>query len=393
MRAKFFLLSCLLLLPLWMGCPPRRPQPTIVDTSGRGAPPGGRPLRFGTIDALPPSPEPGFRVANTQQEWGGAPVQVDFATAMLLVASAGLAPTGGHSMTVQSVTEAAGELHVAVVQTAPGLNCPVPQAQEWVGTVVATEKVRLPVRFHVTQTQSQPCLEPPVASMACTVDGTDASGTSLHVPEGATVTCNASASRTDGGRGGPPARGSWALTTSPEGAAPQQIPDAPQTQLRLETPGRYVLQLTVADDQGTEATAEATLHVGGPQQQTTVKLEWAPATEGGATVDLPFTLHVFRSRRDCSPGSRTPPAWCSAETPASPSAPRTVTLPADAAVGRFDIAVDYPSGNRPGEAVAQITVAIDGMTIAEWRDTETREAGFRWEPGAITLPNATIETE
>lgn len=389
MRARH--LACLCVLLVFAACKRQQMQPTFVDTSGRGAPPGGRPVGFAPVNALPPSPEPGFRVARSAADWGTGQPPIDFAQGMVLIASAGMAPTGGHSMTVQSVTEAQGEVHVMVVQNAPGLNCPVPQAAEWVGAVVGMEKINLPVRVHVTQTQSQPCLEPPVAALECGVEGSDRRGTTIHVPEGAIVVCDASGSRTDGGRGGPPARGSWALTTIPEGAATQDVPDAPRASVSLDTPGRYVITLTIADEQGTEATAEATILVGPPQEQTEVKLEWAPVAEG-ATVDLPLTLHVFRGRRDCSPGSSNPPNWCQAETPASPSAARTVRLPADTAVGRFAVAVDYPSGNRPSEAVAQVTLLIDGVEVAEWRDTETREANFRWEPGAIILPNATIET-
>ena len=381
----------LLLSLLCAGCPKRQAQPTFVDTSGAGAPPGGRPVRFGTLSALPPTPEPGFRVARTAADWGSGPPPVDFNQAMVLVASAGTAPTGGHSMMIQSVTEAAGELHVQVVQNAPGPNCPVPQAPEWVGTVVATEKVNLPVRFHVSQTQSQQCLEPPVAEVVCNVEGTDQRGTTLHAPEGASVVCDASGSRTDGGRGGPPARGSWELSTMPEGAAPQPIPDSPRATLRFDTPGRYVVRLTIADEQGTTATAEATILYGPPREATTVKLEWVAVAEG-STVDLPLTLHVFRGRRDCSPTSSSPPAWCQAEAPASPGASRSVTLPANEASGRFDVAVDYPSGNQPSQAVAEITIAVDGIEVARWRDSETREARYRWEPGSIVLPQVSIES-
>ncbi len=382
-----FLVAC-------AACTPKTNFPTTVDTSGRGAPPGGRPIRFGAVNAAPPSSDAGFRIVRTQEEWGGSPAPVDFAQAMVLVASAGMAPTGGYLLTVQRVSEASGEVHVEVEHRAPGPNCPVPQSPEWVGQVVAMDSVAAPVRVHVTQTQAQPCFEPPVATLECWQEGSDARGTMLHVPEGSTIVCDGSGSRTDGGRGGAPARGAWELVAAPEASqhAAGPLAEEPQAQLVLDAPGTYTVRLTIYDPQGTTATADATILAGPPQQHLSVHLAW-DAVQAGASSYPATRLLVLRGTRGCYVGSPSNPAWCDA-APVSednPSAGSVIRLPVDRARGQYQIVVDYPEGNRPAEVVAKVAIQIDGVTVREIRDAETREPGYRWEIANVAMPAGTIE--
>lgn len=389
------LLGCVALV--LAACVPQsqQQQPTFVDTSGRGAPPGGRPIRHGAVNALPPSPEAGFRVARSPEDWGGGQPPVDFGQAMVLVASAGMSPTGGYAMNVRNVTEAAGEVHVEVEHRAPGQNCPVPQSAEWVGQVVALERVEAPVRFHVARVQAPPCVDPPVAAVRCWAEGSEHRAQSLHVPERAAVVCDGSESRTDGGRGGPPASGSWELVSAPEGSTVPTgtLGQGPQARLQPDVPGAYVVRLTIADAQGTTATSDATIHAGPIQQNLEATVSWSsPGGGDGAATGGPLALKILRGSRGCYLGSRSLPVWCEIEPVSAddPNAGAVARLPAERARGEFLVAVDYPEGNQPDQAVAQIQLKADGVVVGEWRDAEARAAGDRWEVATVEMPAGTI---
>lgn len=67
------------------------------------------------------------------------PPTVDFASEMVIVVSQGLKPSGGFSIDVVQITEAATEQHVVVRSTSPGAFCAVAGALTW-----PTQVVRLP---------------------------------------------------------------------------------------------------------------------------------------------------------------------------------------------------------------------------------------------------------
>ena len=370
-------------------------QPTTVDTSGRGAPPGGQPLRYGTIDARPATPEAGFRVVRSAEEWGGSPLSVSFDQAMVLVASAGMANTGGYSINVQGVTRVNDQVHVQVVHTAPGIDCPVPQAAEWVGQVVAMERVDAPVNFHVVQAQHPPCVDDPVVAFECWAEGTELRDTSLRIPEPATIQCDATASRTDGGEGGPPTGGGWRLLAVPEGSSltPGEFGQGPRATFTPDAPGPYPFEVSVTDAHGNTATANGTVVVGPLGEALEVRAAWDPATEG-ATVERPIILKVFKGSRACSLTGRGPPPWCTIEAIGEgPGAGTLIRLPVAVAGGEFEIVLDYPEGNDPEQAVAVITVTGDGAPIAEFRDTEQRSPRFRWDVATVQMPAGTVEAE
>lgn len=389
MRALPLLLIGTMLL---CGCPPRQSQPTTVDTSGRGAPPGGQPLRYGEIPARPATPAAGFRVVRTADDWGGSELGLSFDQAMVLVASAGMASTGGYSIDVESVTRLPDGVHVLVTHTAPGEGCPVTQAAEWVGEVVSMERVDEPVHFHVVRQQAPPCLDAPAVAFECWAEGSEHRATSLHVPDATTITCDASASRTDGGQGGPPAGGTWKLLAAPEGSslAAGPIGDGPRVSFQVDAPGPYPVEVTVTDAQGNEASATGSVVVGPVAEALQVQVEWRPVSEG-ASVELPLILKVFRGGRACSLVGRRPPPWCTIEaTGEGPAAGTVVRLPADAAAGDFEIIVDYPEGNQPDQAVAEMTVTADNTPVAVFRDTEQREPQFRWEVAEVSMPSGAV---
>lgn len=389
MRAVPAILVAVLLLP---GCIRPVDQPTTVDTSGRGAPPGGQPLRFGAIPARPGSPEPGFRVVRSERDWDGGPLSLSFDEAMVMVASAGIPPQGGSTLEIQSVSQVAGEVHVQVLHTLPGEECPMTGAGEWVGQVVAAERVDAPVHFHVVQQQQPPCVDPPVVAFECWAEGNDLRATSLHVPDATTIRCDASASRTDGGQGGPPAGGSWKLLAVPEGSSLSagEIAQGPRMELAVDAPGPYPIEVSVTDAHGNTSTAQGTVTVGPVAEALEVRVEWDPTTEG-ASVELPTILKVFRGPRACSLTGRGPPPWCTIEhTGEGPGAGTVARLPADSAAGSFEIIVDYPEGNQPEQAVAQVTVTADGTPVAVIRDTEARQAGYRWQVASVTMPEGAV---
>ncbi|HET7234476.1 MAG TPA: protease complex subunit PrcB family protein [Longimicrobium sp.] len=76
---------------------------------------------------------------------------VDFGREMLLVAGMGRRPTGGHSVTIESVTRAGGELVVRVAEQRPGPRCGVTQALTAPADVVAIPRSADAVRWVVRE--------------------------------------------------------------------------------------------------------------------------------------------------------------------------------------------------------------------------------------------------
>lgn len=82
---------------------------------------------------------------------------VDFDRRMVIAASLGRKPTGGHSIAIESVHRGEGKLFVVVKETSPGLGCLTTQAITAPATAVSVERFDGSVTF-IEEAETKDCM-------------------------------------------------------------------------------------------------------------------------------------------------------------------------------------------------------------------------------------------
>jgi len=360
----------------------RTPQGTAIEPDPSPAPEGGRPLR---VRQLSPSTlaAKGFRVVRDEDEWPAAGAPVDFDEELVLIAAAGMG--SGEAMTVTRAVAHRGAVHVTVVHSLPGRDCPTLAVDAWMGQEVAIERAEGPIQVHVEERRNPPCLEEPTATFECwTTDRPERRTRSLRSIEPVTVHCDASESRADEGRAAPE-RWTWQMITAPEGSDLEEglLGEGPVIELALAAPGTYAFEVTITDAQGNQTTAGGSALIGPVSRSFDVTAMWE--SQNGEPVDAPLVVEVRHGEAVCALDVEPKPSWCVTRALGPPPGfPSIVQLPADTR-GRFRITVRYPEG-RPEPGVVKLTVAPDGTPTHVLRDDEPRPAGSRWLIGTVRMP-------
>lgn len=357
------------------------PPGAALEPMASPAPPGGRSLRIRPLPERTFAPA-GFRIVR-DDSGPAAEAPVDFDEELVFIASAGMG--SGEAMAVTKAVATVDGLHVTVVHSFPGRGCPTLAVERWMGQEVAIEQAEGPVHVHVEERRGPPCLEAPVATLECwTADRPQQRAGSVRSIEQVPIHCDASASRTDGGRG-VPERWSWRLVTAPEGSELEEGPigDGPELEVVTDAPGTYAWELTITDAQGNQDTSTGSALIGPVQRSFDVTAMWE--SQNGEPVEAPLVVEVRRGDAICAIGADPKPAWCvTRPLGPPPGSPSIVQLAAEAR-GRFRITVRYPEG-RPDGAVAKLTVAPDGVPTHVLRDDEPRPAGSHWTIGTVRMP-------
>jgi len=359
---------------------PDGPPGTAVEAEP-SAPPNGRSLRVRPLPAHAFAPA-GFWIVRDDSEWPADGAPVDFDQELVLIASAGMG--SGEGIGVTRAVSAGEAIHVTVVHSLPGPDCPTLASDEWVGQVVAVERAEGPVHLHVEERRNPPCLDAPTASLECwTADTPEQRAGSVRSIEPVAVHCDASASRTDGRS--EPDRWSWRLVTIPEGSELEEGPlgEGPEVTVVTDSPGTYAWEVTVTDAEGNQSTAGGSALIGPVSRTFDVTAQWE--SQDGEPVGAPLVIEVRHGDILCALGLEPAPTWCATRALGPPPGfPSIVQLPAGAR-GRFRITVRYPEG-RPEHGQAKITIAPDGTPTHVLRDDRPRPAGSRWPIGSVTMP-------
>lgn len=366
----------------------RAPPGTAIEPDPSPAPAGGRSLRVRPLPSNPPVPgRAGFWVVRDEDEWHGAEAPVDFDGELVLIASAGMG--SGETMTVMRAVAVEGALHVTVAHALPGRGCPTLDVDRWVGQAVAIERTEGPVHVHVERRQAPPCLDEPVAALECwTATRPQRRAGSVRSIEPVTVHCDASESRTDGGRG-EPERWSWRVVSAPEDSEIEEgaFGEGPEVRIETDVPGTYAWEVTITDAGGNQASAQGAAVIGPVGRSFDVTVLWE--SQNGEAVEAPLVVEVRRDGAVCALDADPKPPWCVTRALGDyPGFPSIVQLSANAR-GRFRIAVRYPEG-RPEHGVAKITLAPDGTPTHILRDDRPREAGSRMPIGTVRMPRGTF---
>jgi hypothetical protein len=352
---------------------------TLV-TEGSSAPAVGESVAIGrSFEQHPGSIRRGFFAVRTRDEWrsvwpGEAP-QVDFSQQMALVAFGGRR-SGGHSLRIERIVRASGELVVEVVESAPAEGCAIAAKTSHPFHIVLVPRQTGTVRFEVRTEQRSGCLEPPQVRLDCRVDAPEAwrsLGPILYPSIGQTLICSARAEGV--------VEWDWKLLVRPEGsqAALELSVAGQEARLRADQDGGSLLGLRAraADGQAALLRIEARTDV--PTYE--ARLE-ADEPEGAEGLRLALVRRGEPESR-CEASAPAQPAWCSAE---ETSFGHSISVLATEA-GLFDLHV---AGLGEAEPSATVTVFLGERLLARV-PVPSREGAWKdgvWAVGTLDTAGA-----
>ena len=344
---------------------------------------------------------PGFYAVHSDHDWlfvwndprpdakpPPPPQGVDYEKKMIFVATAG--DEGAKSIEVQKVMSLYSGLHIYVLETLVGPDCPAQPAKRPMD-IVELDTVPYDVHVHVDRVHADTCGPPPDAVVACRIAGSGAPGADkIAASVGDTVDCDSSKSTAK--IGGIIDRG-WQLLSSPPGSTTKLAPGKESVGMTfpVDAWGTYSVGLTV-HDASREGSASATVDV--PAPEGAVELYWShvPRNMDPATlprvelhvVELPHTVGVASA--DCSMSAVKP--WCEMHTVGSMQQVAVRAEPNK----RYRVSVKHLDERRsdgPVPCVRTFPRGAPAVSTCDAQDT-TRKAGAIWDLGALDFATGTF---
>ncbi len=344
----------------------------------------------------------GFFVAKSDVEWRAlwpstdadkvpiVPYDLDFSREMLLVSSPPEHDTTASA--VQNVVETDRGVHVYVIETVLGGDCPERpgvDARDY-------DFVRVPrvddkeVSFHVDTTLGEPCGKPPETAVSCKPRGTSAPREErLSVQPDTAVDCTVSDLKSS--RPILDMTWTWDLLPSGSTAKIDVIKGSRGVAFLPDVIGVYRVALETTDDlerKGTSTVDVTVLPPGGPLS---LQMAWTrfdsnddPATfprvalhAVGTWSTAPHPTVSWGTVKDCSVDSAAP--WCTAKL----AGPTTLMTLEPTAARQFAVAVHYTDERVEGQPVLCVRAYRDGKMQTEACDPSARKEDTWWDAAVI----------
>jgi hypothetical protein len=363
-------------------------------------------LRRWDIDAREEGFSKGFFVVKGEHEWRLLwpatddskvpllPPGLDFSREMLLVMSPTDDNVTGSEIKEVIETEQSG-LNVYATQTVPGVDCPR-TAEDRDKIKYSLARVRRvdgkEVRFHVDTAHSEPCGEPPRATIACRPNGTTTPfQEKLAVGPATTVACLASGLASSR----PIFDRTWTFVSLPKGTLAKMTVGPSGTGVTFTTDvfGTYKLLLEVTDDLSRKGAFVTEIDVVAPKDALVLQLVWTKVDPDADPSTLPHvSLHAigvsgrdaarslkWGALRDCSVEADSPPAGCGVKV----QGPTTVMKLDPSLATEFAVAAHYVNERKEGQPAICVRAYRDGKMQTELCDLSPHKEGTWWEPGTV----------